>query len=173
MYVLFIAMIQKLQLSLSLKTMDKHNHSGLALSSIDQYKSHWLNLNDFLEMIGDYSSMLMLLDSPPAEFCPSMCPTSILHYINYRNQAMKDTVLLDGDNEPICDVLGEPILVKGGWTAPGNVEQLLSAITTIHIARNQRGDYQDICDMKSACICPPIKDSKWISLPIKTKLAVT
>jgi len=47
--------------------------------------------------------------------------------------------------EPMIDVCGVPILCRGGWNSPGNLTQLLSAVTCIHSAKNQTGDFKDSC----------------------------
>ena len=95
-------------------------------------------------MIGDYESLLMLQEFPPTPFCPSMRPETIKKFVVFK-RSPKDTPLVSDDGTPAKDVNGKEMLCSGGWNAPTNVDQFLSAVSAVHSARNQDGPYQDVC----------------------------
>ena len=85
----------------------------------------------------------MVLENAPTE-CPSMNHETIVEYIKFRaSKAGVPVTNLNGEN--VKDESRENILAIGGWNAPGNVKQFASAISAIHNARKQSGQYQDEC----------------------------
>jgi hypothetical protein len=101
-------------------------------------------LRYFFTFIGDYQSLLML-DDKHSTFCPSMDPVSIAGFIRFK-RGVAGTVLLDAHGKPWKDVFGKVIKCQGGWKDPRNADQLMSAVTAVHEARNQRGPYFGTCE---------------------------
>ncbi|CAK4949207.1 unnamed protein product, partial [Aphanomyces euteiches] len=125
------------------------SHTGsrcLEDNSKRSYKKHMRGLQYFFSLLGDYDSLLMLLDNPPEPFCPSMSPYTIADFINFKRQPKGSIFVRIGDDKQCIDVLGRPIVCQGGWNDPRNVDQMLSAVTVVHSARGQRGGFSDRCD---------------------------
>ena len=73
-----------------------------------------------------------------------MSHETIVEYIKFRaSKAGVPVTALSGEN--VKDESGENILAIGGWNSPVNVKQFASAISAIHNARKQSGQYQDKC----------------------------
>ncbi|KAI8848822.1 hypothetical protein BC829DRAFT_443451 [Chytridium lagenaria] len=92
-----------------------------------------------------------LRKKPPKHFCPSMRPESIDLYVQWkRRDPDKYPLLLDQDDNPVKDVLGEPIPTDGKWSDPCNLDQLYSAIGDLHLTRKQNGPYKEVCELCAA-----------------------
>ena len=50
------------------------------------YRKHFVMLRYFCALIGDYDLMLVLLETPPAKFCPSMKPETIALFMKWKRQ---------------------------------------------------------------------------------------
>ncbi len=87
----------------------------------------------------------MLLEKPPQPFCPSMDVKTIGLFIRFK-RLPEGTPLLDDDENPVLNVLGNEIHCQGGWNDPLNADQLMSAVRAVHISRGQVGAYMDTCD---------------------------
>ena len=44
------------------------------------------------------------------------------------------------------DVFGFPIICDGGWNSPSNIEQFITMVGNLHIARGQRDSFLDHCE---------------------------
>lgn len=119
----------------------------IAQSTLLAYQKHYNGLKYFFSLIGDYESLLILLEYPPEPFCPSMDPNSIALFINWKRYPAGSPLLEIGNGSVIlADVEGNPIRCQGTWNDPNNVNQLLSAVGAIHEARNQGGAYFNSCE---------------------------
>jgi hypothetical protein len=94
-------------------------------------------MKHFFHLIGDWDSLLMLLENAP-EWCPSMNPHSLALLIRYKSDWLKGAVLRDWDGNKVLDAFGDDVLCQGGWNAPTNANQLKSAVFVIHLRREQR-----------------------------------
>jgi hypothetical protein len=65
---------------------------------------------------------------------------------NKQNETTKKVELTDENGNVVRDIFGNIIYCQGGWIDPGNAHQFISAIGTIHKARNQKGTYIHPCD---------------------------
>ena len=139
-----IELVSKLDLKLSTNSKDKTGSHPLELNSKKNYEKHYRGLKYFFSLIGRYSSLLMLLDTVPEPFCPSMEPEAIALFIKYKRGEM-DEVLQDLSGNSVFDVFGNLVRCDGKWKDPKNVDQLLSAIGAIHSANGQRGTFIDTC----------------------------
>ena len=116
----------------------------LEANSIAAYKKHYRGLRYFCAMTADWESGMMLLDSPPHPFCPSMRPRTIALFIIFKTSP-KGTLLKDFDGEPVLDWKAPPLACQGGWNDPDNARQMLTAVGAIHESRGQRGVFSDKC----------------------------
>lgn len=98
-------------------------------------------------MIGDWSSLLTLLDCPPIAHCPAISPDSLVLLMRYK-RGLKGTPLLNPNGHPVLNLNGEAILCAGGWSAD-TITQFQAAVSVNHIARGNSGAYQEKC---AACI---------------------
>lgn len=104
-----------------------------------------IGLKYFCKLIGDYESILMLLDTPTKPIVPSMNPVTIALFVRFKRQKKGDVLRNDGGSI-VKDVLGNEVECQGGWKDPRNVDQLFAAISSIHEVRNQLGQFQEKCD---------------------------
>ena len=56
---------------------------------------------------------------------------------------MKDKIL---ETTPIRDKNGNKILCDGAWHSPENMNQFLVAVSVLHAANGQDGDYKEACE---------------------------
>lgn len=108
-----------------------------------QYGMHMNALRSFCVMKGDFESLAILLENAPSE-CPSMNHQTLIEYFKYR-ASKPGELIRNTDGEILKDTAGNQILSVGGWNAPVNIKQCASAITAVHKARKQSGQYQDSC----------------------------
>ncbi|KAJ3088124.1 hypothetical protein HDU96_004232, partial [Phlyctochytrium bullatum] len=116
---------------------------SLAENSLKAYEKHYRGLTHFCTWIGDYESLVMLDNFDTFEFCPSIRRETIMKYLVFKTSPPGTPLRHDGI--PVCDTEGKPIDCEGGWKAPKNVSQFASAITILHRAKGQSGDYADVC----------------------------
>jgi hypothetical protein len=103
-------------------------------------------LQYFFALIGDYESLIILLDDPPEVLPPSMNAESLAMAIRYK-RTRKGDPLLDEHEHPVFDVFGKQVLCVGTWNDPKNVSQMLTSVGAIHavhkIGRNET--YSEPC----------------------------
>jgi hypothetical protein len=145
--------LEKLALTLSVEPASITGSRQLAGSSIRQYASLFRGLELFLKRIGDFSSLLILNPNAPIRFCPSMSADSLLSYIDFKVLKCGEPLVVSRDFAsdhsrigPVFDYFTQrPMLASGSWSDPGCVNQLLSAISNLHLARYQNGPYTEPC----------------------------
>jgi hypothetical protein len=137
-------LITPLALSMAPEKRTKLGSRPLKVNSLLKYESFFKGFTSYVSFIGDYQSLLILLDCPPEPCIPSMCVESIRLFIDSKT-GVKGTSLFDRLGVLFKDVLGRPMVVQGGWNGPTIVAQLLAAINGIHSARQQRGQYLEAC----------------------------
>jgi hypothetical protein len=139
-------LLKKLELSKSAHAIKLTGTRSLTENSVASYGKHFRGLRHYCSIVGDYSGLLILLDTPPEPFCPAMDPHTVANFIRYK-RGIKGDPLLDEETEAqIVDVFGNPVYCQGGWKDPKNVDQLLSAVGALHSARGHRGHFIDFCD---------------------------
>ncbi len=89
-----------------------------------------------------------MLQTNSPDNCPSINANSIALFIKWK-RSKKGTPLLLPNDTVAMDVLGKEVKSIGGWNNPNNVKQFLSAISVIHRANDQRGQYVQKCE---ACV---------------------
>ncbi len=117
---------------------------NLKENSIRDYDKHYTGLYKFCAMIGDHESLLVLNRKAPSVFCPSMNARTIALYMRYKTCEAGE-VLLDENDTEVKDVLGSVVKSVGKWKDPGNLNQFLAAVSAIHAARDQDGQYLEPC----------------------------
>jgi hypothetical protein len=137
-------LITSLALTMAPEKRTKLGSRPLKVNSVLKYESFFKGLRHMFSFIGDYQSLLIMLDRPPEPFVPSMGVESIRLFIDSKT-GVKGTSLVDRHGVLVKDVLGRNMVVQGGWNDPTIVAQLLSAISGIHSARQQRGQYLEAC----------------------------
>ena len=94
----------------------------LSENSETQYKSHFNGLTYFFGLIGDYSSLLILLNYT-LNFFPSMNPVSIILYYKWRTEKpffeckgiLLNNYLKNENGEILKDRNDLPIICAGTW----------------------------------------------------------
>jgi len=89
--------------------------------------------------------MLILLERPPAEHCASISAESITLYINYKRDKWKGEELKRSDGTLQLDIFDAPVLCLGGWSAPHNAAQMITAVNALHKAKDITGPYAELC----------------------------
>ncbi|CEO95342.1 hypothetical protein PBRA_004108, partial [Plasmodiophora brassicae] len=117
----------------------------LAKNSVHAYGKHIRGLRYYCCLVGDYDSLLVLQDDAPSDHCPSMSAKTLSNFVRFK-RGVQGTPLVDASGVPVLDRRGQPVVCQGGWNGPGNVEQFESAVTAVHAARDQRGNFEDACN---------------------------
>ena len=84
--------------------------------------------------------MFILEDRPPMP-CPSMNPEDLKLYVLYKCLP-KGTELTNSSGVPIRNTEGDPITALGGWKAPVNADQMLSAVRVLHEFYGNTGQFE-------------------------------
>jgi hypothetical protein len=86
----------------------------------------------------------------PTAFCPSIDADVVALYIMYKTRPKGLRLLRTHQlTEEVVDIFGDPVLCRGDWKAPVNINQFVAAISRLHQSLNQNGSYFDTCD---ACV---------------------
>ena len=102
-------------------------------------------LREFIAMIGDYRSIIILLENVAVSMCPSINPRTIALFIDWKF-GTKNEILHDHNNKAVVDVDGNVVLNNGDWHNPGNKDQLLSVVSKLHETCNQGGPCTAPCE---------------------------
>eukprot|EP00474_Spongospora_subterranea_P008091 CRZ08549.1 hypothetical protein [Spongospora subterranea] len=145
--------MSRMDLSLSATKVGLMGSRVLAANSSRQYGSVFRGLILFLKRIGDFASLVVFSENAPLEFCPSMSADSLMAYIDFKvlPSGTPLSIFADAASDasrvgPIRDYFtGTAIVSSGAWNDPGACNQLLSAVSNLHVAKNQGGPYQEPC----------------------------
>ncbi|KAH9148838.1 hypothetical protein AeRB84_007935, partial [Aphanomyces euteiches] len=125
------ALLADLDLQQSVEARPLTGSALLETNSIAAYKKHLRGLYFFCSLVGDYDSLLILLECPPEPFCPSMSPSSIVDFIRFKRQEKGAPFFRQGSNQQCMDVFGNPVVCMG----------------VLHSARNNHlGNFEDSCN---------------------------
>jgi hypothetical protein len=113
------------------------------------YEKHFRGFTAFCAIVGDYESYAVVHKRAPDDFCPSIKPETIALYFRYKRCQKGSYLKCFTTNEHVNDIFGSPILCEGGWNDPGNGNQFLTAMTSLHDTRDQKGPFRAPC---STCI---------------------
>ncbi|KAH9097852.1 hypothetical protein LEN26_016941 [Aphanomyces euteiches] len=108
------ALLADLDLQQSVEARPLTGSAPLETNSIAAYKKHLRGLYFFCSLVGDYNSLLILLECPPEPFCPSMSPSSIVDFIRFKRQEKGAPFFRQGSNQQCMDVFGNPVVCMGG-----------------------------------------------------------
>ena len=116
-------------------------------STAQNCERYMRQLYNFLAMIGDYQSMLILLEYPPKN-PPPMNPHSILLFVYHRMEAPTTPLCYDHDQSkttPLIDVFKTPILAEGSCRSKGGLLHLFQPISIVHRSHNLNAKYVAPC----------------------------
>ena len=102
-------------------------------------------LREFIALIVDYRSIIILLENVAVSMCPSMNPRTIALFIDWKH-GNKNELLYDHTNKVVVDVNGNFICNNGDWNNPGNKDQLLTTVTKLHETHAPGGLYTAPCE---------------------------
>ncbi|KAL3894662.1 MAG: hypothetical protein SGCHY_005148 [Lobulomycetales sp.] len=148
------AEIARLELTAGSTKVPMTGSRVIAQSTETQYQRVVKAVRQVACYTGDYASMLVLLDRPPVEKCPSVDPKLLTLVVFYKAEHNKGKELKDQNGNTVYHVplQGQedqpvtPIICAGGWKAESNYFHLKSGMTAVHQARHQRGAYSDKCE---------------------------
>jgi hypothetical protein len=139
--------MNKLNLHLTEFPQSRTGERTLSQNSKQVVDKHWRLLNFVFRKCGYYESLLPLQQFKSKEsFIPSMLPKHIAVAIRFK-RSQKGTALLDWNGIQVKDILDRDMFCQGGWNDPRCVDQLITAIGTIHeaIGHDPRSPYEDAC----------------------------
>ncbi|RKP17529.1 hypothetical protein ROZALSC1DRAFT_24113 [Rozella allomycis CSF55] len=110
------------------------NYLGLQLSEN--------RVEQFLTLIGDHESLLLLHKHCPTPFCLSINGTCVAYDITSKH-GIKGSIIKDINQNEVIDVFGEPVQCFGGWNDPKNLKQFMSALGWLHTLRGNGGQYEE------------------------------
>jgi len=135
-------------------TRERVGNRCVRSSTKEAYYFHYLQLWRFCAIIGDYDSMLILLNGPSK--VPAMKLETIEAFVRFKRKT-QGTPLVSIDGIPILDVFGAQVLCDGNWKAPNKVTQCVSAISALHTYRDHTDRYIDVCaDCQAAVAHQPL-----------------
>jgi hypothetical protein len=108
------------------------------------YNKHLRGFASFCATIGDYESIVVAYEHSTDAFCPSMKAESEIRISDIKDGS-KSVLKSFTTNEVVTDIFGEAVLCAEDWNDPGNANQFLSAIASVHKARQQMGPYKAQC----------------------------
>jgi hypothetical protein len=112
----------------------------------DTYARHYLQVWRFCAIIGDYSSMLILLQ-PMLHGVPAIKVETLEQFMCFKRRKNTEALVsMSNGGMPILDVFGLPMSCEGGWNQPTKAEQFKSSISILHRVREHTGPYYDVCD---------------------------
>ena len=109
----------------------------------------WLkNLWNFLAMIGDYQSMIILLDKPPrGDICPSLNCDSLIYFCYHKFKKRKEPLTSTAKGgHPVLDINNARILCEGSLQSVKWSHSLFAAISAIHKRQEKDDQYKSPCD---------------------------
>ena len=132
---------KKIRKSPRCKLCAKPNHQ---INLEQQLSCFW----EFLSLIGDYESMLILLPNPPFN-CPSVNVDSMKKYLLYKFLT-KDDYLKYNDNFVMtydfnAQTFSQKLKCLGVVKNPDGFKAFYSSIGNIHVYQNHNGSYRNIC----------------------------
>jgi hypothetical protein len=146
-------LLDQMQLSCAAHSCNLTGSRELAENTLKQYGFIFKSFKRFLQRIGDFPSLLILDENAPVEFCPSLSADSIIAYIDFKVLAEGIPLVIRPETAsdpervgPVVDIFTKlQLAATGSWRAPGSCNQFLSAISTLHSAHKQNGQYQEPC----------------------------
>lgn len=127
-----LASINALKLKLSTVTKPQLGTRVLSANSTSSYTSNLRQLEYFLALIGDWSSMLILREDSP-DFAPAILDSSLTRFIDWKFQE-KGTAMKDANGRPLMDAFNRPLVADGCWSSPDNTVPFSAAVSTLHVA---------------------------------------
>jgi len=107
----------------------------------------------YCSMIGDYESLLILEDDEILPIRPSISEKSLEGFCLYKS-GLKGSPLTVRV-QPVKSVTGKDMVCDGGWKNGKNMSAYLSAMSTLHTAKGNRGPYTEPCPR---CFEMPIQE---------------
>jgi hypothetical protein len=117
-------------------------------STAHNCEAYMRQLYNCFVIIGDYMSMLILLDFPPL-YSPPMKPLSILMFVYHRMESPGTPLFLDHHKskmDPLKDVFDAPVLSEGLCRSKGGLLHLFQPISVLHRMQKLKGEYLEPCD---------------------------
>lgn len=136
--------LNKLNLVLGPQLAELTGSRPLEEKSMKTYQTYFRGMIFFLSLVGDYESMLILQKCRP-KFCPSIHPERISQFITFK-RSKKGDLLCDSDGNPVLNVYGHQVTCQGGWNDPDCVKSMKSALSALHTAAENCGQFNERCE---------------------------
>jgi hypothetical protein len=117
-------------------------------STAESSETYMRQLYNFFAIIGDYMSMVILLEHPP-DNCPPMDPLSILMFLYHRMEVPGTPLFRDHYKEtkviPLMDVFNRQVTSEGSCRSKLGLTHVFQPIRVLHRQRNMVGAYVPQC----------------------------
>jgi len=139
-----------IQNHLILDVSPRYSGNDLTPNYKDTIETKLCNFWNFLAIIGDYLSMLLLLPHPPRE-CPSIdhknLQAFVLHTFGFPNRELYFVWNSTDPSQRVKDRNNNPIITQGGNQCPSSFFALFSGLNYLHLkyAKFQNGTYVEQC----------------------------
>lgn len=129
------------------KATTRFGNRPMAESTKYSYECAFRQFWRFLSYKGDYESMLLLLVKPPKN-APAIRVDSAEEFLRFKFDTINSPLYeeLFRGSVPINDVFGDAMSADGGWNAPKIALIFQAALSDLHIANNNIGQFHDVCD---------------------------
>jgi hypothetical protein len=84
------------------------------------YEGHYRQLWRYCAFVGDYESMLMLLQSPAPKHVPAMNVTTVESFLRFKRLPTGTVILTTDKSSAVTDVFKSPMTCEESWVAPDN-----------------------------------------------------
>jgi len=140
----------------------KRFRAYVGTSTANHCEVYMRQLYTFFAIIGDYMSMLILLEYPPAH-PPPMNPHSLLMFVYHRMESPGTPLCTDHHKSktiPLNDVFGKQVLSEGSCRSKGGLLHVFQPINVLHQEHQFKGNYLGPCSECLANYQSSIKDGK-------------
>ena len=137
--------LKELKLTLSRVRSSLTGTRVLSANSFKSYEGTYRQLRYFFSLIGDWESMLILLEDAPA-FVPSMNVDSLIVFLDWKTLPRGTVLKRGGRPIRIAGTARGILKADGGWANPGNTIPFNGAISAVHVSRGMKGQaYEEGC----------------------------
>ena len=137
--------------------------TGVADNTEANYEQSLKQMWNFLAIVGDYESMLILLSKPPPN-CPSMSRDRIVQYVHHRFAEPLTPLTKDGTShgDRVKCALGNSMSSEGSVQNCRWLDSIFASLAEVHLCNDRNGQYEEQCLHCNTAkdFCPTHKEKK-------------
>ncbi|KAG7355296.1 hypothetical protein IV203_004652 [Nitzschia inconspicua] len=125
----------------------RFGNCSLAPLTLTNYEKLCRMFWNFLAIIGDYDSMLILLITDNGwTFVPSINHKSIVAFVKHRFLPARTPLYVDGTSDsPLVDIYQKQVCAEGTVNNRDWLKSFFAALNLLHRHNNQIGTYREVC----------------------------